>query len=139
MDPTKLTKLLKHLTSTNIQWEIEWWRIEAMISYGFKENCVPLVGLRRCTYYLTCRIAWQFGDRQRVPCDNGSYHILAFTKSVLGRIKENWPRRAMNKDIHFPQFLNPTLGYKNWLSTDMRSVHREENDHKKSNKRKRTE
>ena len=41
----------------------------------------------------------------------------------------------MNKDIHFPQFLHPTLGYKNWLSTDMREVHREEKDHKKSKKK----
>ena len=44
----------------------------------------------------------------------------------------------MNRDIQFPQFLHPTLGYKDWLSTDMRIVHREENDHKKSNKRKRS-
>ena len=139
MDPTKLTKLLKLLTSIDNQWEIEWWRIEAMISYGFKENCVPLVGLCCYCYYPTCRIARQFGDRQRVPCDNCSYHILAFTESVLGRIKENWSLRAMNRDIYFPQFLNPTLGYKNWLSIDMRSIHGEENDHKKSNKRKRTE
>ena len=110
-----------------------------MISYGFKENCVPLVRHHRCSYYPTCCIARQFGDRQRVPCDNGSYHILAFTKSVLDRIKENWPQWAMNRDIYFPQFLNPTLGYKNWLSIDMGSIHGEENDHKKSNKRKRTE
>ena len=45
MDPVNLTKLLKHLTLINIQWEVEWWRIEAMNSNGFKENYVPLVGL----------------------------------------------------------------------------------------------
>ena len=68
-----------------------------------------------------------------------SYLTLAFTKRVLGRIQETWPWKAMNRDIHFPQFLHPTSGYKNWLSTDMRVAYREENDHKKSNKRKTTE
>ena len=73
-----------------------------------------------------------------VPCGNGSYHTLAFIERVLGRLQETWPRMAMNRDIRFPQFLTPTSRYKNWLSTDMRTIHREENDHKKSNKRKRT-
>ena len=63
MDPTKLTEPLKHLTSIDIQWVVEWWRIEAMTSCGFKENCLSLVGLRRCFYFPTCRIAQQFGDR----------------------------------------------------------------------------
>ena len=44
----------------------------------------------------------------------------------------------MNRDIHFPQFLHLTSGYKDWLSTDMKAIHKEENDHKKSKKRKRT-
>ena len=85
MDSTKLTKLLKQLTSTNIQWVVEWWLIKVMTSYGFKENCVPLVGLYHCSYP-TCHIARQFGDRQGVPCGNSSYHTLAFTKRVLGII-----------------------------------------------------
>ena len=138
MDPVKLTELLKHLTSLDILWVVEWWHIEAMTSCGFKENYVPLVRLRRCFYYPTCHIAQQFGDHQGVPCGNGSYHTLAFTKKILGRIQETWLQRLMIKDIHFPQFLHPTSRYKDWLSTDMREIHREEKDHKKSNKRKRT-
>ena len=47
MDPTKLTKLLKHLTYLDVQWVVEWWHIEAMSSCGFNEKCVPLVRLRR--------------------------------------------------------------------------------------------
>jgi len=54
MDPTKLIEFLKCLTSVDIQWVVEWWCIKAMSSYGFKENCVPLVGLHRCSYYPTC-------------------------------------------------------------------------------------
>ena len=139
MDPTKLTELLKHLTSLDVQWVVEWWHIKAMSSCGFNEKCVPLVRLRCCSYYPTCRIARQFSEHQGVPCGNGSFHTLAFTKRILGRIHETWPQRAMNMDIHFPQFLHPTLGFKDWLPTDMRAVHTEENDHKKSNKRKRIE
>ena len=138
IDPVKLIELLKHLTFADIQWVVEWWRIKAMYSYGFKENCVPLIRLRRCSYYPTCHITQQLGDCQGVTCGNGSYHTLAFTKRILGRIQETWLQRLMIKDIHFPQFLHPTSRYKDWLSTDMRAVHREENDHKKSNKRKRT-
>ena len=118
---------------------VEWWRIKAMSSYGLKENDVPLVGHRHYSYYPTCHITWQFGDRQGVPYGNGSFHTLAFTERILGRIHETWPRRVMNRDIRFSQFLHPTLGYKDWLSTDMRKVHKKENDNKKSNQRKRTE
>jgi len=110
-----------------------------MSNCGFKENCVSLVRLCCYSYYPTCCIAWQFGDRQGVPCGTGSFHTLAFTERILSRIHETWLRRVMNRDICFPQFLHPTLGYKDWLSTDIRAVHREEKDHKKSNKRKRTE
>ena len=91
MDPVKLTELLKHLTSLDILWVVEWWHIEAMTSCGFKENYVPLVRLRRCFYYPTCHIAQQFGDHQGVPCDIGSYHTIAFTERVLARVKETWP------------------------------------------------
>ena len=92
---------------------VEWWHIKAMTSYGFKKNYVILTGLHHCSYYPTCPIAWKFGDCQGVPCDNGSYHTLALTTRLLGRLTEAWPQRVMNKDIHFPQFLNPTLGYNN--------------------------
>ena len=139
MDPTKLIELMKHLTSSNVQWVVKWWHIKAMSSCGFKGNCVPLDGLLRCSYYPTCHISRQFDDRQEVPYGNGSFHTLTFTKKILGRIHKTWPRRAMNRDILFPQFFHPTLGYKDWLSTNMRAAHREKKDHKKSNKRKRTE
>ena len=91
IDLTKLTELLKHLIFANIQWVVEWWRIEAMTSCGFKENCLPLIGLHRCSYYPTCCIARQFSDHQGVPCTNGSYHTLAFIERVLGRLQETWP------------------------------------------------
>ena len=99
MEPIALTELLKHLTPTDIQWVVEWWRIKAMTSCGFKENCVFLVRLRYCSYYPTCLIAQKFGDHQG---DNGSYHTLALTARFLGRLTETWPQRAMNKDICFP-------------------------------------
>ena len=109
-----------------------------MSSCCFKENYVPLVRLRHCSYYPTCCIARKFGDRQEVPCGNGSFHTLAFTKRIIDRIHETWLWGAMNRDIHFPQFLHPISGYKDWLSTDIRAIYKEENDHKKSKKRKRT-
>ena len=90
IDPVRLIELLKHLTLADIQWVVEWWRIEAMSSCGFKENCVPLVGLRCCSYYPTCHITRQLSDCQGVPCGNGFFHTLAFTKRILGRIKEIW-------------------------------------------------
>ena len=86
-----LTKLLKRLTSTNIQWVVEWWCIEAMTSCRFKENFIPLIRFCRCSYYPTCRIVRQFGNHQGVPCGIGSYHTLAFTEKVLARVKETWP------------------------------------------------
>ena len=139
MDLAKLIELLNCLTSSDVQWVVEWWHIEAMSSCGFKENFVPLVRLRYYSYHPTCRIIRQFGDRKGVPYGNGSFHTLAFTIRILGRIHETWSWRAMNRDIHFPQFLHPTFGYWDRLSIDMKAVHWEEKDHKKSNKRKRTE
>ena len=118
---------------------VGWWRIKAMSSYDFKEKCISLVRLPHCLYYPMCRIARQFGNHQGVSRGNGSSHTVAFTKRILGTIRETWSRRVMNRDIRFPQFLHPTLGYKDWLSTNMREIHREKKDHKKSKKRKRTE
>ena len=63
MDPSKFTEFLKHLSPIGVQWVVECWHIEAMSRCGFKENRFPLVGLRRCSYYPTCHIAPQFGDR----------------------------------------------------------------------------
>ena len=86
MDPAEFTKFLKHLSHLGIQWVVEWWRIIDMVNYDFKDNCVPLVGLRRCSYYFICRIARQFGDHQGTLSNDGSFHTLAFTERILGKI-----------------------------------------------------
>ena len=93
-----------------------------MVNRNIKDNCLPLVGLHYCSYYSTCCIARQFGDRQGAPSDDGSFHTLAFTDRILGRIHESWPRQRLTKGICFPQFLHPTSGYKKWLEVDMKWV-----------------
>ena len=61
INPVKLIELLKHLTSADIQWVVEWWRIEAMYSCGVKENYVPfgwassLLLLSYMSYHTTIR------------------------------------------------------------------------------------
>ena len=94
-----------------------------MVNRVFKDNCVPLIRLCGCSYYSSGRIAWQFGDRQGVPNDDGIFHISVFTKRVLGRIRETWLKMMVPKDICFPRFFHPTSGYKTWLTADMRLVH----------------
>ena len=39
----------------------------------FNDNCVPLIGLHRCSYYSPGCIARQFGIRQGVPNDDGLF------------------------------------------------------------------
>jgi len=73
-----------------------------MASYGFKENCVILAWLHHCSYYPTCCIARQIGDRQGMQSDKSSYHTLALAGRLLSRLSKTWPQRAMNKDIYFP-------------------------------------
>ena len=107
-----------------------------MVNRIFKDNSVPLVGLRRCSFYSPDRIARQFGDRQGVSSDDGAFHISVFTERVFGKICETWLKRMVARDICFTQFLHPTLGYKAWLTAGMRSIHREEKDYRKSNMRK---
>ena len=77
-----------------------------MVNRVFKNNCVSLIGLRRCSYYSAGRIARQFGDNQGIPNDDGIFHILVFTERVLGRIC-TWLKRMVTKDICFPWFLHP--------------------------------
>ena len=76
MDLVKLSELLKHLTFVDIQWAVEWWRIEAMTSFGFKENCVLLVGLCHCSFCLSlsffCDTMWCFSG---LNATNFSYKI----------------------------------------------------------------
>ena len=97
-----------------------------MVNCVFKDNCVPLIRLQCYSYYSPGHIARQFGDNQGVPNDDGIFHISIFTKRVLGRIREIWLKRMVAKDICFPWFLHLTLGYKIWLTVDMRSVRMEE-------------
>ena len=135
MDPAKF---LKCLPPSGIQWVVEWWHIIGMVNHFFKDNCVPFIQLHCCFYYSPSCIARQFGERQGVPNDDGIFHISVFIERVLGRIHETWLKRMVAKDICFPLFLHPTSAYKTWLTDDMRSIHTEEKDYQKPNKRKRT-
>ena len=58
----EFTKFMKHIDVTDIQQVMEWWSISSMVNRIFKDNCVPLVRLRHCSYYSSDRIARQFGD-----------------------------------------------------------------------------
>ena len=90
MDPVEFTEFLKHLSPLGVQWVVEWWCIMDMVNRGLKDNYVPLVRLLHYSYYSTCHIVRQFGDRQGALSDDGSFHTSAFTKRVLGRIGETW-------------------------------------------------
>ena len=83
-------KFMKSIEVSDIQWVVDWWRISGMVNCNFKDNYSPLVGFRRCSYYSTCCIARQFSDHQGAPSDDGSFHTLAFTRRILGRIHETW-------------------------------------------------
>ena len=102
MDSVEFIKFLKRLTTLDVQWVVEWWRIIAMVNCVFKYNCVSLVGLHYCSYYSLDHIARQFGDRQGISNDNGVFHISIFTERVLGKINETWLKRMVARDIHFP-------------------------------------
>ena len=137
MDLVEFTKFLKHLSPLGVEQAVEWWRIVGMVNCVFKDNCIPLFGLCRCSYYSSGHIARQFGDRQEIPNDDGIFHILVFTERVFGRIHETWLKRMVAKDICFPWFLHPIQSYKTWLIVDIRSVCMEAKDYPKSNKTKR--
>ena len=124
---------------TDIQWVVELWLISSMDNHNFKDNYVPSVRLRCCSYYSTCHIARQFGDRQGAPSDDGSFHTLAFTNRIFSRIHDSWLQWRVTKGIYFPQFLHPTSGYKKWLEANMKWVPIDEKAYKRSNKRKRTD
>ena len=80
----EFTEFMMRIDVTDIQWVVEWWRISSMVHSNY--NCVLLVGFHCCSYYFTCCIARQFGDRQGAPSDDGSFHTLAFTDRILGRM-----------------------------------------------------
>ena len=102
MNLDEFTEFMKHIEVSDIQWVVDWWRISSMVNHSFKDNYVPLVELCHCYFYSTCRIVRQFGDRQGASSDDGSFHTLAFTKRILGRIRETWSRTMVTKGIRFP-------------------------------------
>ena len=83
MDLTKLTELLKHLIFVDIQWVVEWWCIKAMTSCGFKEKCVPLVGLHRCSYY-PCAMT-----KVKSPKTSASF-ALSFHRASISMIQASY-------------------------------------------------
>ena len=77
----------------------------AHFKYGqprLQNNCVPLVGLHRYSYYCPNHITRQFGDCQGIASDDGVFNISVFTKRVLDRIRETWLKRMVAEDIRFP-------------------------------------
>ena len=130
---------MKHIDVTNIQWVVECWHISTMVNRSFKDNYVPLVRHRCCSYYSACRIARQFDDCQGALSDDGSFNTLAFTNRILGRIRKSWPQRRVTNGICFPQFLPQTFGYKKCPEVDMKWVPIDEKVYKRSNIRKRTD
>ena len=92
-------ELIGHLKETNIQRVVEWWHISSMVHNCCKDYCVTLVRLHYCSYYSTCRILRQFGERQRAPYDEGAFHTAVFTNRILGKISEACTRHRVTKDI----------------------------------------
>ena len=132
--------LMGHLKETNIQWVEEWWHISSMVHSCYKDHCVTLLGLRCCSYYSTCHISRQFGERQGVPDDEGAFHTAVFTNRILGRISEAWLRRRVMKDIVSPKYIYPTTRYKQWLEDGMKWISKGEKAYMKtSNKERKTE
>ena len=132
--------LMDHLKETNIQWVEEWWHISSMVHSCYKDHCVTLLGLRCCSYYSTCHISRQFGERQGVPDDKGAFHTVVFTNRILGRISEAWLCCRVMKDIVSPKYIYPTTRYKQWLEDGMKWILRGEKAYMKtSNKERKTE
>ena len=96
---------------------------------------MTLVGLRCCSYYSTCRISRQFGERQGGPDDEGDFHTAVFTDRILGRISEAWPRRRVTKDIVPPKYIYPIARYKQWLEDNMKWILKDEKTYMKSSKK----
>ena len=85
----------------------EWWHISSMVHRCYKDYHVPLVRLRCCSYYSTCRILRQFRERQGASNDEGAFHTEVFTNKILGRICEAWPCRRMTRGIAPPRYIYP--------------------------------
>ena len=128
-------ELIGRLKVIYIQWVVEWWNISSMVHSCYKGHCVTLVGLLCCSYYSTCRISRQFGERQGAPGDEGAFHIAVFTNRVLGKITEGWPHRRVMKDIVPPKYIYPIASYKQWLRDDMKWILKDEKAHMKTSKK----
>ena len=96
---------------------------------------MTLVGLRCCSYYSTCSISRQSGERQGAPDDEGAFHTAVFTNRILGRISEAWPRCWEMKDIVPPKYIYPTVKYKQWLEDDMKWILRDEKAYTRTSKK----
>ena len=79
-------EFMGHAKEIDIQWVVELWHILSIVHSCSKDCCVPLVGLCCCSYYFTCRILRQFGERQGPPNDEGAFHTEVFTNRILGKI-----------------------------------------------------
>ena len=119
-------ELIGRIKETDIQWVVEWWHISSMVHRCYKDYCVPLVGLHCCSYYSTCRISRQFGERQGAPSGKGVFHNEVFTDRILGRLCEAWPCHRVTRGIAPPRYIYPTTRYKQWLEDDMKWILKEE-------------
>ena len=106
-----------------------------MVHKFCNDCCVPLVGLRCCSYNPTCRILRQFGERQGALNDEGAFHTMVFTNRILGRISEAWPCHRVTKGISSPRYIYPTARYKQWLVDDMKWILKDEKANMKTSKK----
>ena len=106
-----------------------------MVHNCFKDYYVPLIGLRCCSYYSTCHISRQFGERQGALNDKGAFHTKVFTNRILGRIYEAWPHCRVTRGIAPPRYIYPTMRYKQWLKDDMKWILKDEKAYMKASKK----
>ena len=98
-------ELMGHIKETDIQWVVEWWHITRMVHGCCKNYYVPLVKLRCCSYYSTCRISRQFGECQGASNDEGAFHTEVFIDRILGRLHKAWPRCRVTRGIASPRYI----------------------------------
>ena len=96
---------------------------------------MPLVGLHCCSYYSTCRISWQFGERQGAPNGEGAFLTEVFTNRILGRLREAWPCRRVTRGNAPPRYIYSIARNKQWLEDDMKWILRDEKAYMKTSKK----
>ena len=128
-------ELMGYIKEIDSQWVVEWLHISSMVHKFCNDCCVPLVGLRCCSYNPTCRILRQFGERQGALNDEGAFHTMVFTNRILGRISEAWPCHRVTKGISSPRYIYPTARYKQWLVDDMKWILKDEKANMKTSKK----